>query len=302
MKTVLISGGTGLVGSYLCEMLHMAGYSVRILSRKENTNSKFKTFLWDYQNKKVDSSAFKDVDYVINMAGAGIIDKRWSQKRKQEIIDSRVETTKFLFETIQKENTSLIAFISASAIGYYGTVTDLHIFKEDDTAGNDFLGNTCKQWEDAADMFSKTNNRVVKIRIGVVLSKRGGALEKMALPIRLGLASAIGSGKQFFPWIHIEDLCRMFIYSMENKELSGAYNAVAPEHIDNKSFTKAIAKALNKPIWLPNIPSSFLNLVMGKQAKLLLKGSRISSEKIQSTGFRFEYPDLASALHNLLKK
>ncbi len=300
MKTVLITGGTGLIGEYLSHQLSNLGYRVSILSRNKKSNAIFKTFTWNYQKGEIDPEALNDLDYIIHLAGASIIDKKWSSKRKKEIIDSRVESTKFLFKTIKASSHQLKAFISASAIGYYGALTTDHIFIEDDPSGEDFLGKTCEKWESETDQFKQLNIRTVKIRIGIVLSDQGGALNKMIMPAKFHLASAFGNGNQYMPWIHINDLCNIFIKSIEDETIQDAYNASAPEHINNKDFTKILCQFLNKVYWLPNIPAKLINLVLGKRSVLLLEGSRISSKKIQETGFEFNFPTLKNALQNIL--
>ena len=245
--------------------------------------------------------AIDEADYIIHLAGANIGDKRWTDKRKQLIIDSRVKSAQLLFDTIKDRNKILKAFISASAIGYYGAITSDKIFTETDPAANDFLGETCRLWEQSAGQFNGLGIRTVKIRTGVVLTSQGGALAKMVAPVKIGIGSALGSGKQYLPWIHIEDLCEIYLKAIEDIQMKGPYNAVAPENKTNKEFTHSLAQALNKPFWFPNIPALILKLFFGKMSDMLLKGSRVSSEKIIASDFTFKFPDIETALNDLFQ-
>lgn len=297
MASILVTGGTGLIGTSLCNLLRDKGYTVLILSRTKV--DKPNTFYWSLEDHYIDTEAIVEADYIIHLAGAGIADKRWTNERKRILIDSRVESGNILFEKVKELNPNLKGFISASAVGYYGATTSKKIYKENDTPGNDFASAVCIAWEKAVNQFSALNIRTVILRTGVVFSNKGGALEKLSQPIKLGVGAALGSGEQYIPWIHVDDLCNMYVEAIENKELEGIYNAVAPEHITNKSLTKFIAKKLKKPLWLPNIPAFVMKLILGEMSVILLEGSRVSSEKIVSTGFKFKYPTLTKALHNL---
>lgn len=298
MEKVLITGGTGLIGKHLHKKLIEKGYEVLILSRNKNRVNKSTIFYWNPEKEEIDSEAIEKADYIIHLAGANIGEKRWTAKRKQEIVDSRVKTAELLLKTIQENNLKPKAFISASATGYYGAITTDKTFIETDTPANDFLGKTCFEWEKSADKFAETGIRTVKIRTGLVLTKKGGALEKMLLPVKLGVGSPIGSGRQFMPWIHIDDLCNIYIKAIEDTKLKGAYNAVAPEYIRNKEFIRILAKVLNKPFWFPNVPSFVLKILFGEMSQIVLKGSKVSSEKIIKAGYRFEFNELGSALGN----
>jgi len=302
MAQVLISGGSGLVGKSLCEKLHANGYDVAILSRNSNANSRFKTYYWNLQNKQIDPQAIASSDYIIHLAGSNIAEKRWTTSRKQLICDSRVESANLLFEEVKKQNKKLKAFISASAVGYYGAVTSDKIFTEEDKAANDFLGQTCQKWEQAVEQFQEQNIRTTILRTGLVLTKKGGALSKMLIPVKLGVASAIGSGNQHIPWIHIDDLCEIYIKAMEDEQMAGAYNAVTPGFQTNLSFTKALAKTLNKPCFFPNVPTLLLKFILGDMSVAILNGSRISTKKLISTGYDYKYPKLRLALEDLLNK
>ncbi|MFO7672709.1 MAG: TIGR01777 family oxidoreductase, partial [Lutibacter sp.] len=233
-----------------------------------------------------------------HLAVEGIAEKRCTKERKHLLISSRVDSANLLFEKVKELHPNLKGFISASGIGYYGAITSEKIYNENDAAGRDFVSAICKVWEKAANQFNKINIRTVILRTGVVLSKEGGALEKLSQPIKMGVGAALGSGEQYIPWIHLEDLCKMYLFAIENEEFKGIYNAVAPEHLTNKSLTKIIANKLKKPLWLPNIPAFVMKLILGKMAVIILEGSRVSSEKIMATGFKFNYPNIKEALDN----
>ena len=297
MTSILITGGTGLIGKHLCNVLRSKGYNILILSRNKTNNPN--TYYWNISENYIDPKAIQTADYVIHLAGSGIADKRWTKKIKKELIDSRVKSANLLFSKIKTLNPNLKAFISASGIGYYGTITSEKIFKETDASGNDFLATVCKVWEEASNQFNSLNIRTVILRTGVVFSKKGGAFEKMSQPIKLGFGSPIGTGNQYIPWIHIDDLCNMYVDAIENNELNGIYNAVAPDYVTNEFLTKSIATILHKKAWLPNVPSFMLKLIFGEMAVILLEGSRVSAEKIKSTGFKFKYPFLLEALKDL---
>jgi len=300
MAKVLISGGTGSIGSLMADFLHRQGHEVGLLSRSEKNDGTFKTYKWNIKDNYLDPEALESCDYIIHLAGAGIADKAWTAGRKKEIIESRVLSTDLLYNQVKKHKTPLKAFISASAVGYYGQVTSNKNFTEKDKSANDFVGKTCFLWEQAAEQFEDLGIRTVRLRIGVVLMEKGGALEKMVQPIRMGFGSPLGSGKQYIPWIHVDDLIGMFYKALTSDDMSGAYNAVAPEPANNAEFTRILARVLNKKLWLPNVPAFVLKALLGDRASLVLKGSRVSSQKIESTGYTFKYTSLEPALKNLL--
>jgi len=277
MKKILISGGSGLVGKHLYWKLINKGYSVAVLSRTKIKNADVKTYYWDLEKNEIEKEAIETADYIIHLAGANIGEKRWTKKRKKIILESRVKTAQLIFNAVKENKKKLTAYISASAVGYYGAITSENIFTEDDLSYPDFLGETCRKWEEAADNFETLGIRTVKIRTGLVLAKNKGSLSKIAKPVKLGIGSALGNGRQFIPWIHIDDLCNIYIKAIEDNAISGVYNAVATEHITNTAFTKTLAHILNKPFFFPNIPSFVLKLIYGKMAEILLKGSKVYS-------------------------
>jgi len=300
MSKVLITGGSGSIGTLLCNFLSEKGHEVSILGRTKTENAKYKTFLWNYKEDFIEENALSDCDYIIHLAGAGIADKRWTDQRKKEILDSRVLTSELLYKTLSSGKNNLKGFISASGVGYYGQVTSDKIFVETDPPGSDFVGSICQQWEASVNQFSQLKVRTVNLRIGIVLMKKGGALEKMAQPFHLGLGSALASGKQMIPWIHVEDLINIILEAISNSSMHGPYNCCSPETTNNLKFSKTLAKTLGKKIWLPNVPAWILKMVLGERAILLAEGSEVSSEKLVSTGFQFKYPQLESALSDLL--
>ncbi len=295
MTKVLITGGTGMIGNPLTELLLQKGHEVVHLSRSVKGNERVPTFLWDLESKHLDPKALQGVDSIIHLAGAGIADKPWTPSRKQEIIDSRVESAKLLLEGCIKNNIRLKNYISASAIGYYPLAISDLIYKEDSPSGTGFLAEVCKKWEDAASEFSMVAENVSKIRIGLVLGKGEGALKQIALPVKYYAAAGLGKGYQSMAWIHVNDVCRIFAHALKN-DLSGAYNAVGPEIVSNQDFMQILADVMEKPLILPNVPEFLIKMMFGQKADLILKGVKLSSKKIQSTGFTFNYPTLNSAL------
>jgi uncharacterized protein (TIGR01777 family) len=296
-KHILITGASGLVGSRLTQMLLAEGYSVSHLSRSSKPG-KIPSFVWDVEKKYIDPEAFKGVDTIIHLAGAGVADKRWNEKHKKDILESRTHSSRLLFEKLNKGNHNVKNFISASAIGLYGFSLSDKLFTESSPAANDFLATVVKAWEDEVDPISTLNIRVVKIRIGIVLSKKGGALQQMAKPVKLGVGSPLASGKQYMSWIHIDDLCGLFIKAVEHSKMTGAYNGVAPVPITNEEMTKAIAKVLNRPLFTPNVPAFVLRIVVGEMAQIVINGSNISSGKAQDAGYDFKFKNIGSALND----
>ncbi len=295
---ILISGGSGLIGSALTNLLLANGHEVNHLSRSKSSENDIPTFVWDVEKGEIDDAAFQGVEAIIHLAGAGIADGRWTDNRKKIIIDSRVESANLLYRKAKELNTPLKVFVSASGISYYGMDTTEKIYSETDPPSDDFIGTCCVLWEKAADQFSDLA-RVVKFRTGIVLAANGGALEKIAQPVKLGFGAPLGSGEQWVPYIHIDDLCAMYLAAIENESYHGVYNAVNGDHVTNKDLTKKTAKALKKPLWLPNVPSFVLRAVFGEMGRLILEGSRASAKKIKSAGFQFKYNTLRDALRNI---
>ena len=300
METILITGGTGTIGMALSTLLKEKGYKVRHLSRSQPKNPTFSTFLWDLDKRKMDPAALEGVDHIIHLAGAGVGDKRWTSSRKQVILDSRIATAALLHDHVKAANIRLKSFISASGISYYGSSTTENIYQEKDPAGDDFLAEVSVKWEAAADQFNDCTDRIVKVRTGVVLSPTGGALEKLIKPIKMGIGSPLGSGKQYVPWLHLDDIVGIYLHILKNSEISGPINAVSNEHITNSGLTKAIAKQLNKKLWAPKVPGFLLKLLFGEMAVIILEGSRIDNQKIKDLGYQFEYSTLEDAVGDLV--
>lgn len=298
-KKILITGASGLIGTRLTELLLQKNYQVSHLGRTKR-NGRVPSFTWVVEKGTVDTQALEGVETIIHLAGAGIADKRWTTKRKSEILQSRVQSSALLYNVLATTTHQVKTVISASAIGYYGFGKDEEIFTEADQPGKDYLAQVTQQWEQSVDKIASLNIRVAKLRTGIVLSNQGGALVEMAKPINLYVGAPLGTGKQFLSWIHIDDLCRLFIKAIDDNEVNGAYNAVSGNWATNKEFTKMIAKILNRPLFLPPVPEFVMKLILGEMAMLVLKGSKVSADKIKATGFTFAFSNLEEALRNLL--
>lgn len=298
MNNILITGGSGLIGTRLTEILTNQGNVVSHLGRTTQ-DRKVKTFLWDIDKHQIDPRALHEIDVIVHLAGANIGAKRWTERRKHEILESRTKGTKLLHDELIKGNHKVKAFISASAIGYYGIENRDELCDESHPPGTDFQAVVTQRWEGAVDTISESGVRVVKIRTGVVLSEHDGALERMAKPIRYYVGAPLGSGDQYLSWIHIDDLCA--IYAMAIKDpLAGVFNAVSPFPVTNKEFTRAIAKSIHKPLLLPPIPPFILRVLLGEMADLALYGCNVSAEKILQGGYVFKFTNLKEALDDLL--
>jgi uncharacterized protein (TIGR01777 family) len=302
MAVILISGGTGLVGKALTKRLIIEGHDIRILSRNPQSSSQLKSFYWNVEKQEIDEKAFENVEHIVHLAGSGIADKRWTNARKQDIIDSRVNSMKLITDVVKKKNIKLKSFVGASAIGIYGMTTSEKIFSEIDNGTDDFLKQSCAQWENSYQQIQTLSSKNCIIRIGVVLSKDGGALKKLLPLFQLGLGSAVGSGKQYMPWIHIEDLVSVFHEALFNSNYNGIYNAVSSEKTTSDSFSKQLAKSLSKPFFLPRVPAFVLKVLFGEMANVLLEGSPISNQKLIHAGFKLKYPTLSEALQEIVAK
>jgi len=298
---ILITGGTGLVGTRLTKMLLEKGHQVSHLSRNKREKSEVEVYQWDVSKGKIEDKSLTNIDAVVHLAGESVADKRWSQDQKQKINDSRIDSTKLIYQAIQASNAHVNTFISASGIGIYGVNTGDTFIAEDYPKGDGFLAEVVEKWENSADTFSQLGIRVVKLRIGLVLSGFGGAFKKIMLPIKYGVGAPLGSGNQYVSWIHIDDLCRMIIYAIKNRRAKGIYNAVAPNPVTNKELTYCIAKALDKKISLPNIPAFVLKLMLGERSEIVLGGNNASCEKIINFGFQFNYSRVEEAINQILQ-
>lgn len=300
---VLITGATGLIGQEIVSLCHAQNIQVNFLTTsksklKKNTN--YQGFLWKPEAQEIDLDCFKNVDAIINLAGA-TISKRWTSSYKKIILSSREDSAQLLFESLKKIPHNITQIVSASAIGFYpDSLTNYYTEDYEDTGENSFLSEVVNVWENAIDKFSELNIKVTKVRIGLVLAENGGALSEMIKPIKLGLGSAFGSGKQWQSWIHIADLSEIFLFVLLEK-LEGVFNAVAPNPIPNYELTKSIATTIERPFFMPNIPRFAMKLVLGEMHVLLFESQRVSSKKIEDAGFDFTFHHLQPALDNLLK-
>jgi uncharacterized protein (TIGR01777 family) len=303
MATVLITGGTGLIGDHLSNMLVSKGYDVIILTRKLPVHraENIQYALWNVEKNEIDAVAVAKADHIINLAGAGVADKRWTTQRKLEIAESRTKSAALIVKALREIPNKITTVISASAMGWYGADTKesrLHGFEEGAPADRHFLGETCRLWEAGIEPVKELGKRLIKFRIGIVLSENGGALKKFSRPLRFGIATILGSGEQVISWIHIEDLCRMFIYGIENGSLSGVYNAAAPAPVTNKAFMLTLAKKRRGKVFIPvHIPAIALKIALGEMSIAVLKSATADSRKITDSGFTFLYPTLTAALH-----
>jgi uncharacterized protein (TIGR01777 family) len=296
-KNVLITGGTGFVGKHLTALLIDSGYSVSILSRtkKKSTDTIF-YYTWDVEKQLIENEAVLNADFVVHLAGENIAGKRWSKERKEAIISSREESAKLIYIVVKKYGKKLDAFISASGVGIYGAINGQAICVEDQKPANDFLGLTCQKWEAAANQFQKEGIRTVKIRTGLVVGPNDGFLEKLKPLFKYRLGSALGTGKQYMPWIHIDDLCAIYLEAIQNADMTGAYNAAINDDTTNASFSATFAQVYGYKTWLPNVPAFIMKLALGEMAKLLLTGRRVSNEKIKAVGFTFKWQKLDDAI------
>ena len=310
MPSVLITGGTGLVGTAVKALLEQKGYEVVLLTRSK-TPLKGQAH-WDINAGTIDSTAIAAADYIIHLAGAGVADKRWSASRKQEILDSRTKSSALLVKALQETPNKVKAVISASAIGWYGPDqinthnNDLSAqgFVETDPSYPDFLGTTCAAWEASiAPVTANTNGlqkRLVCLRTGIVLSKHGGALIEFLKPLAVRMAAVLGNGKQMISWIDVRDLAKMFVYALENENISGSYNAVAPAPVSNKTLTQTLAKVLYGSFYITTyVPSFVLKIMLGEMSIEVLKSTTVSAQKIQDAGFVFDYPEISKSLSTL---
>lgn len=301
-KNILLTGGSGFIGKKLSNLLISQGYSVSILTRTERKASENITYYkWNIENNYIDEVSVLKADYIIHLAGEGIAEKKWSNKRKKEIIDSRDKPINLIYSVLKKNNKSLDAFISASAVGIYGAFTSENICTEESPAANDFLGETCQKWETATECIKLLGIRTVIIRTGLVLGKGDGFLKKLVPLFKYRLGSIIGTGKQYMPWIHIDDLCNIYLLAITNTNMNGPYNAAVADDTNNATFSKALANIYGYSIWLPKVPSFVIKLVMGEMSKIVLTGQRVSAQKIKNAGFKFKYSNLKPALISCLK-
>jgi len=312
MATVLITGGTGMIGSALTNELLSRDYDVIILTRspeKYSNTSRLSYAKWDTEKQTIDGAAVTRADYIIHLAGEGVADKRWTAKRKNKIAESRINGGALLVRALRENVNNVKAVVAASGIGWYGSQSnsvaggkgsEKNPFDENDPAVEDFLGTTCKEWEASIDPIMSSGMRLVKFRTGIVLSKEGGALKEFKRPLKFGIATILGNGKQIVSWIHIDDLVRLYVYAIEMERLNGVYNAVAPHPVTNKKLIVQLAKTIRGKFYVPIfIPSFILKMVLGELSIEVLKSAAVSCKKIKSEGYHFLYPSLSAAIHHV---
>ncbi|KAF0237321.1 MAG: hypothetical protein FD136_36 [Chitinophagaceae bacterium] len=299
MATVLITGGTGTVGKRLTQLLIKKGYTVQVLSRSG------KGYTWDPKKNEINPEAIQTADFIIHLAGAGVADQRWSDTRKKEIEESRTQGSSLIASALAKYPNKVQAVISASAIGWYGPDNDHNIpngFKETDPAYSDFLGDTCKKWEQSIEAVNSLGIRLVILRTGIVLSNEGGAFVEFKKPLKLNTAAILATGQQVISWIHVDDLCNQYIYAIENTTMQGVYNAVAPNPANNQTLTLAIARKLCPSFFIPfHVPAFVLKIVLGEMSIEILKSTTVNANKMLAAGFPFQYPTIDTAINELLQ-
>jgi uncharacterized protein len=298
---ILITGATGLVGSELVELLLKTGIHVNFLTtsqNKINNKSNLRGFFWNPEQGIIDENAFIGVDAIIHLAGANVA-KRWTNDYKQEIIESRIISVNLLFKVLKHNPNQVKQIVSASAIGIYPDSLKNIYTETNKTVDDSFLGNVVVKWEESVDKFKLLGIKVCKLRTGIVLSEKGGALFEMVKPIKFGLGAAFGTGKQIQSWIHLNDLTEMYLFAVQH-QLEGIFNAAAPNPVSNQQLTVAIAKKLKKPLFLPNIPEFLMQMVLGEMHEILFSSQNVNNKKIINEGFSFTYTSVEKALDNLL--
>jgi uncharacterized protein (TIGR01777 family) len=309
METVLITGGTGLIGQALTQLLTDHGYQVIILSRqpqagKTSANNLVTYAGWDVRRQTVDTEALAAADHIVHLAGANVGANRWTAAYKKEIVESRTLSSQLLFNALQQHPNNVKKVISASGTGYYGEYAkDSQPFTETDPAGNDFLADTCQAWEDGVQQMESLGKKVVIFRTGLALSRKGGALKEFYKPLQFGFATILGNGEQWVSWIHLQDLVRLYFNAIVNPQLQGVFNAVAPQPVRHKDLILTMARAAKGKSFLPAyVPAFALKIGLGEMSTEVLKSCRVSSQKIQDTGFVFSYPAIDTAMEQLFKK
>lgn len=309
MTTILISGGTGLIGSHLSNFLIKRGYQVVILTRdkeKISDDPKITYSYWNVKEKIIDPEVVRNADHILHLAGAGVMDKKWTNDYKNIILESRTKSAELIINCLKENEHHVKTFVSASAIGWYGKdakpLARKDGFIESDPPSNDFLGKTCLLWEEASSPVTALGIRLVRLRTGIVLAAKGGAFESYKRPLKFGIAPILGNGKQVVSWIHIEDLCRMYCEAIENNDLHGSYNAVASETVTQKDLVMELAQKMRNKFFIPvYVPGFGLKLIFGQRSIEILKSATVSNKKIKATGFTFLFPSIESAIDNLVR-
>jgi uncharacterized protein len=298
-KNILITGASGLIGTRLTAMLQQRGHQVSYLGRGKK-DGPVRSFTWSIDQRHIEANAFDGIDTIVHLAGAGVADKSWTAKRKEEIMNSRTHSTRLLYDELKKGGHQVTSFIGASGIAYYGVEESQKPHTEDELPASDFLAVVTQKWEEEEDRIGELM-RVCKIRTGIVLSNNGGALPKLSLPVKLLVGAPLGTGDQMMNWIHIDDHCALYVRAIEDASMQGAYNGVSPAPVTNREFTKAIARTIRRPLWLPAIPAFVMKLLLADMAYIVLKGGAVSSAKVEREGFKFRFTELDKALDDLLR-
>ncbi|CAM4182185.1 TIGR01777 family oxidoreductase [Zobellia nedashkovskayae] len=295
---ILITGATGLVGSAIVEQCRKKDIAVNYLTTSKSKitlEPKFQGYYWNPDKGEIDLDSLVGVSAIINLAGASI-SKRWTSSYRKEIMSSRVNSLRTLHTALEKvDTTDIFSFVSASAIGRYPDSLSKFYTEEETAVDDSFLGEVVEAWENEIDKFNSFNFKVAKVRIGLVMSCNGGALPEMAKPVKNYLGAAFGTGEQWQSWVHISDLARIFMFVVEYG-LEGIYNGVGPNPVTNTKLVKEIAKVLDRPVVLPNIPKLAMKIVLGKMSYLLFASQRVSCKKIEEEGFNFTFPNVCLAL------
>lgn len=306
MDTVIITGGTGLIGQALSKFLLSRGFEVIVFSRNPKAHKATLPGIsfasWNIDDQSVNEDAFQKAKYVIHLAGAGVADKPWTNKRKKEIVESRTRSSELLIKALKNIPNEIVSVVSASAIGWYKQNLSLPA-TETDPPDSGFLGQTCRAWEESISPVSELDKRLVILRTGIVLSIDGGAFPEFKKPVKYGIAGILGNGKQFISWIHIEDICRLYMEAMTNSAWSGIYNAVTPNPVSNRMFTMELAKKMKGSFFIPiPVPDFLLRLMLGERSEEVLKSSNISANKLKQQGFQFIYPTIDAAFRDLIQR
>lgn len=297
-KNILITGGSGLIGTMLVAHFQNQGHAVAILARKPEEVKNVKAFFWDVAKQKIDATCLKDVDTIIHLAGAGIADKAWTDERKKKIIDSRTKSIELIYKTIRETNAQVKTVVSTSAVGFYGDRAD-ELLTEASRAGSGFLPESCIAWEAAVDEGKSLNLRIVKLRLGILLTRKGGALAALEKPVKYYVGAALGDGKQWMPWIHYKDLIQIFDEAVIDETYNDVYNAVAPNAVTNKEFTKTLATVLKKPTWPINVPKFVMKAIMGERSEIVLMSTHATPKNLNDRNFPFKFTHLKEALEEL---
>ncbi|MGI4871566.1 MAG: TIGR01777 family oxidoreductase [Janthinobacterium lividum] len=301
---ILITGGTGLIGTRLAELLIDGGHEVGLLTRDPQKASHFRLFGWDPQAGTIDPAAVLYADAIVNLAGSSVAEGKWTPERKHEIMRSRLDGLELLHRELTRPGHHVHTLLSASAIGIYGDRGAELLYEDSPTAApaDDFLAEVVLNWEAAARPIEASGLRVVLPRLGIVLSPEGGALVPIARTVRYGAGAPLGSGQQYMSWIHLDDACRLLMQMLEAETWQGAYNTVAPHPVNNQEFTETLAQVMHRPLLLPKVPAFGLKLAMGEMSEIVLGSQRVSADKVLSQGFTFEYPTLREALESFYEK